>query len=168
MPIEILKDLPTPKVGDKVTCLCTYDCVSAFVNHTGTIIDIKSSEAGYRVGVEFDFKFSGGHSCNGHGKPKQCWWFPYSKKYLKLGKAPASKEKIIIYADGNYVIHAKYIAPNGTVVLAKATPQADDEYNFFTGVQVAIHKLMRKCEADSKMVIDKKLFNQFLSNIEVI
>ena len=168
MPIEIIKDLPTPKIGNKVTCLCACDHVSTFVNHTGTIVNIRTSEAGFRVGVEFDFQFIGGHSCDGHGKPKQCWWFPWSKKYFKLGKAPAHNEKIIIYSDGNDVIHAKYIAPNGTVKLAKATPQANDEYNFFTGVQVAIHKLMRKCEADSKIVIDKKLFNQFLNNIEVI
>ena len=78
-------------------------------------------------------------------------------------------EKIIIYNDKDGVIHAKYInETTHTCKIVKAQTYGEDRYNFFTGAKVALQKLGKKCNSESKVIMTKQQLEALLSNIEVI
>ena len=60
------------KVGEKVRFIDTT--LSFITNKIGTIIVVGVDNNGTVLGVEFDKKFSRGHTCGGRGKNKHCYW----------------------------------------------------------------------------------------------
>lgn len=154
------------KVGDRVKCIKEYDDNKDIVGKVGTIREI--SLPSYIV--EFDNEIEKGHNGFGVGKKGYCWNFNINKapQYLEPYKDPAKSEKLIIYVDKDFVVHAKHIATDGSVMTAKATPQKDDTFNFFTGVNVAVMKLAKKRLKTCKTVMLKSQFDKIIGNIEVI
>ena len=171
MPIEVLKKCPikeeaeiiTPfKVGDRVKCIADYDGKRSAINKCGKVVHITE----FRVGVMFDEPIQG-HSCGGHTKDGYGWYFPKMAGFL-IPHGDDS-EKIIIYNDKDGVIHAKYInETTRTCKVVKAQTHGEDRYNFFTGAKVALQKLGKKCNSESKVIMTKQQLEALLSNIEVI
>lgn len=60
------------KIGDRVVCIEPFDGNNRCVGLTGTIIALKHKHWDY--GVQFDEKFSGGHTCNRKGKDGHCFY----------------------------------------------------------------------------------------------
>lgn len=104
------------------------------------------------------------------GKKGHCWNFNIGKApyYLEPYKVLAKPEKLIIYVDKDFVVHAKHIATDGSVMTDKATPQKNDTFSFFTGVNVAVMKLAKKRLKTCKTVMLKSQFDKMIANIEVI
>ena len=154
------------KVGDRVKCIKEYEDNKDIVGKVGTIREIFSSTCT----VEFDNKIEKGHSGFGAGKKEHCWNFNINKapQYLEPYKDLVKTEKLIIYVDKDFVVHAKHIATDGSVMTAKATPQKNDTFSFFTGVNVAVMKLAKKRLKTCKTVMLKSQFDKMIANIEVI
>lgn len=154
------------KVGDRVKCIKKYDGNTDIIGKVGTIQTISSS----RYVVEFDDEIKHGHNGFGNGKDRHCWFFNIGvvSQYFEPCKVLAKPEKLIIYVDKDFVVHAKHIATDGSVMTAKATPQKNDTFSFFTGVNVAVMKLAKKRLKTCKTVMLKSQFDKMIANIEVI
>lgn len=66
------------KVGDRVKCVSNY--FQNTVGQKGTILGL-DKDSKLLIAVEFDRNIDG-HSCNGMGKRRHCYWL--RKEYLKL------------------------------------------------------------------------------------
>lgn len=117
--------MPKFKVGDRVMVHpYSYDD-----EITGTIIEVLKNYPLYQVALDKPFLDS-------------------MKFYLagerELTPAKEDKAKIVFYVEPKErTVHCKFFGSMGMVAHTKATCSADDDFDFLTGVQIALQRMLK-------------------------
>lgn len=117
--------MPKFKVGDRVMVHpYSYDG-----EITGTIIEVFKKYPLYKVAVDKPF-------------------LDNMKSYLagesEITPAKEDKAKIVFYVEPKErTVHCKFFGSMGMVAHTKATCSADDDFDFLTGVQIALQRMLK-------------------------
>lgn len=136
------------KVGDIVRVKDSYD-LRKFRGLKGVIAKVPLDNS--QLGVYFkDIDFET-HTCSGAVPECKGWWLFASE--LEIVK-PAKPVKLVIFMQDKKTV-AKLFNPDSSTVIAQAKCSPDDNFNFLTGAQIALQRLVKKTK--NKYVIPKDL-----------
>lgn len=117
--------MPKFKIGDRVR----VQPYSYRGEITGTIINVRGQYCLYNVALDKPFLES-------------------METYLaapgELAPAKEDKAKIVFYVDPKeHAVHCKFFGSMGMVAHTKAVCSPDDDFDFLTGVQIALQRMLK-------------------------